>query len=555
MSNRSRNLDTPLAPNISGNAQVALAVRHRLKLSEKQLSSHGLFYPRISRKLIGQKALANAKALLDPLHATSYESASMLDIERAYHQTGIRLSGPAEMRSAFKYSDLKPRVYYAQGPDTFHTSKVIQAIFNIMVDSFENTNTFLRHQPKLLGSAKDLTAVIYDYSSFTSSLHEIRNFTSKLADFFQDTIVTVVDSHYGPLEQSVGDILRAYNESCNISADFDVSALLEMTDSLLSHNCGMLGVPGNISSCTLLHGIHLTFIVGSLLRNRVVGDDAIALFAAGEPYEQISLVEALSNIGDVALSKTEFWEARITEMDLEDNTWHYVKRPVFRDGNSMIFGSLVIWPSLDNALNLHDDVHTTILKTEEERLKSYEKQVRRFYSSLSTYASIDENDVKLVGSVITSLHREFGYRRNGDIMSSLVGGHKLHRTLLPRGVWSQEWVDDMVEDHWNHAVDMPVEYDPTVHYNPDPFMTYGTSFVGPSKESSKLATDLGLLSRERMMTKVIVSEVEGRYRRMILGEKFRPLYHYVVISRLPEWVTTLLSSDFLLPTSVSSSME
>jgi len=294
-----------LAPNIPPAPRTALAIRHQLSKAKQSLT-RPLYYPKISKKTIGKVAKRNARYTYGGAQAVIETPETIGDIEQIYMRTGFKISGPVEMRSAWKYNDLKPRIYYASGPSSHHASKVIQLIFNVLVDSLENTHIFLRHRPSFIGSLDEAVLFVYDYASLTSNLHEIRNFTARLADFFQDVMITVVDSHHGPSKQSVGDILRSYNAECNISPDFDVSELLELNEIMLSHNCGMLGVPGNISSCTLWHGIHLAMILDSLSSCKVVGDDAIGKLLLDQGFTRITLLEALQNIGKVSASKTEF---------------------------------------------------------------------------------------------------------------------------------------------------------------------------------------------------------------------------------------------------------
>jgi hypothetical protein len=100
----------------------------------------------------------------------------------------------------------------------------------------------------------------------------------------------------------------------------------------------MLGVPGNISSCTLLHGIHLAILLCSVLC-RAVGDDAIGVTRTDEVDTLID--DYLTNIGKVSIPKTtrwdlvdeEGWEGRG-----EDTMWHYTKRPIGRYQSRVLQG-------------------------------------------------------------------------------------------------------------------------------------------------------------------------------------------------------------------------
>lgn len=147
------------------------------------------------------------------------------------------MEGPTELRSSWKYNDLKPRVYYAQGPDAYFGSRFIQQLFNKMVDAFPTTNRYTRFS---INSLESLTPndimFIYDYSSFTSSLSELKNFTQALANFFRGVDVTIVRSDVGPTLIDLGDLLDNYNATCNINPEYDVGPISEMAESRFSND-------------------------------------------------------------------------------------------------------------------------------------------------------------------------------------------------------------------------------------------------------------------------------------------------------------------------------
>jgi hypothetical protein len=208
------------------------------------------------------------------------------DLERLYAETGCKIGGPVEVRSAWKYNDLKPRVYFARGGTVHHASKYTQQIFNVILDCFPEVDKTERFLEPCSGIDDDETSVIYDYESFTSSLEEIKNFIGQLAMFFGDTEVTVIDSQRGPVQITVGEILLDYNAKCNEYAEFDASRLTSDPEfRSLFHTCGMLGVPGNISSCTLLHGILIRYVVG-YGKGRSVGDDGKVYVVLGKEHHQ-----------------------------------------------------------------------------------------------------------------------------------------------------------------------------------------------------------------------------------------------------------------------------
>jgi hypothetical protein len=337
-------------------------------------------FPKLSPKTFGITAIRNLATLSRYNDGLPVETP--IDLEQVYHQSGFRGSGPVEMRSVWRYNDLKPRAYFGIGPDHTPIGVYIQAIYNIIIDSLPNVHTFTRFATTSLKMTNEDLLFIYDYSSFTSTLHEIQNFTARLADFYRHTFVTVVDSYYGPVSRSVGDLLDEYNQTSNISPEFDVSQILQIEDMILNHNCGMLGVPGNITSCTLLHGIHLAIIVGALMKNKVVGDDAIGSFLPRDGFEKIDMIECLQNIGRVSAEKSEWWTKEDERYEFHQTVGNYIKRPLNRFENHAVVGDMIIWPSIACGFGLEDGYHVPF-PTLAVRQQIYSKQLLRMYDQMT----------------------------------------------------------------------------------------------------------------------------------------------------------------------------
>jgi hypothetical protein len=338
------------------------------------MSRQHILVPRLSKKRLGRSDTIN-------LPKTSYQESlqlSSLDLEHIYAMTSIRVMSKTEMRVAWKPTDLKPRVFYAQGGLQHYASSLLQHVFNTFVDHLPITHRHGRFATSHLnGLNEDYLLLIYDYSSFTSTLKEIRAFCAHLADFFRGIVVRIVDAVEGIVPIDLGDLLHEYNDTCNTNPDFDVSLLLEVEDMVLSHSAGMLGVPGNITASTLIHGIHLAVIVGSLYRGKVVGDDAIGLFHTGD-WEKESIVDAIRNLGDVAMEKAESWDPLAPEEENLDDRWDYVKRTINRTRYTVIQGKLPDVPDLRVGLGITNPSHTVIEDTPESRRRKFIRSHIRF---------------------------------------------------------------------------------------------------------------------------------------------------------------------------------
>lgn len=328
--------------------KISTRIFHLLRHSKKRLQET-LFYPHYSHKTLGERSTQDVIRIWqeDDVH---FDGGTTRDLEVLYHRHGIQVSGITELRVAFKYNDLRPRCYFAQGPSQYYSSRYIQDILNIILDSIPCVHRETRFEISGIRVTEDEALFIYDYSSFTSNLVELRNFTTSLADFYRGTKVSIFDSRQGVIEVDLGDIFDEYNESCNNYPAFEIRSSLDpeaFKESLeFHHHAGMLGVPGNISSSTLLHGIHLMVLCMSMYV-RCVGDDAIGgLMVVGN--QGISdLHTSLENLGDIAIEKMQFWQSTpLEEEDLDSVMWNYTKRPICRTGErALLDPKRIVFPS------------------------------------------------------------------------------------------------------------------------------------------------------------------------------------------------------------------
>jgi hypothetical protein len=348
---------------------------------EKDLTWRTLF-PKCSSKTLGQEATENFQRVVSTLHMNAEEQslfeATTAGLEALYARFGVRIDGSTEVRSSWRYNDLTPRVYYAQGPDQYYTARYVQEIFNIMVDAFPPVNRIFRHSLQGLVSRDTSQVFIYDYSSFTSTLHELYNFVMALAERFRFTKCLVVDSHNGVDETTIGKLLLDFAETCCKAPTFDAARVAEDLNEEehsgpvpLTHNTGMLGVPGNIQSCTLLHGFHLSCLLLLLEAMRCVGDDAIA--APETACERQVVVEGLRNIGQISMPKTHWWDPSEEEPALFDHpeaaSWIYVKRPLNFVGGQLFWNPAIIFPPSALIFNAKDPHHFDHVTDEHDKVK------------------------------------------------------------------------------------------------------------------------------------------------------------------------------------------
>lgn len=328
------------------------------------------------------------------------------------------------MRWAFKYTDLRPRCYYARGPSDYYASRYIQQVFNILVDSLESTHRHHRYYTEGIRSTSEHTLFIYDYSSFTSTFHEANNFIAALSRYFKGLLITVFDTFEGYKTIDLGDYLSRYLAQCNTLAAFDIGKANVDRDyigpHIVYHNTGMLGIPGNITSCTLAHGIHLAILLQSVFLSRCVGDDAIGATLRNFITE---VFPQLQNIGEVSLPKCETWSIDDDDIDGENSekVWNYIKRPLCRIGGRPVQSRHLSFPPLGLLLNLSDEYHTTSPHPFETGSKEHYKRITRMLTSLIIQYEPslflpneeDENIMRCFIKAIAYTMSDFAYKNRG----------------------------------------------------------------------------------------------------------------------------------------------
>lgn len=496
--------------------EIHYALREAIRsFSKKRL------YPDYSKKTVGRVARENMESWLPMESERLPDLWSTMGLEWIYHKFGIRVDGPTEIRWAWKYNNLNPRVYYARGPDQYYASKYIQELFNHLVDSLPVTNRYERFFATSLRGEPDDRGFIYDYSSFTSMLHEIIRFLESLAEFCRGTTVNVVDTLLGFIDRDLGCILDDYIDACSKFPRFDVTSILELDPGdplFLLHNSGMLGVPGNISSCTLCHGIHLAMILGSVRKGKCVGDDAIGF----GNIDDDQLEYFLQGLGIIAMPKVNIWEDTEETGDNFDYSWHYVKRPIDKIQSRFVISDMIIFPPVAILLRWIDPVHTTIIVKDEYGFRKKTASMLLSFALQFSFIEIEE-DEEMIANRFLTLFRIWTQQKDIPWLD--------RELVIPRSIRSPDVVGDIVEDYWHSVIRVPVFWNGEVLEEP----VIDTPFVGRSNRMLKLIKDMGYAHSKLKTRSVIVREDEADVRTWLDGS-YKALYDIVVFSDCPKWM-------------------
>lgn len=538
----------PLSDRLPPSEEVASDTYMRF-LSLRSRFSNRILFPRGGSKTVGQQVADQFwKSYYD--HGLSFKhdegavgnvtQVTVDDCLRIYQETGGYPSGPVEVRSSWKYSQISPRVYYARGGDVQVPAQYMQEVVNIIIDEFPEVHRLNRFSPPRNPLSDDDVEIIYDYSSFTSSLDALVPFVDALSQFFHGVIVRLIDPVLGIVDMDLGFLFQEYNRVCNQYPNFDISRLSVMDgDCVFQHTCGMLGVEGNIFLATLLHGIHLRFLCG-LDRSRCVGDDARLHHKTADGKLSDDDAEyalwVLSGIGNIHPEKLAKFEV---DADSELQAFRYIKRPIRRDQDIMIEGVLLTLPSQIPLIGKLDDFHT-LIPTIAHPCRNVFKQIVRFFETLCvhsvTISDMVEDDSHAIFIHLAYLRRLLKERDPlGEYSDIGRSNMKTHYRFPPADLWGKvKYIDWFVgEIDQFEKVKFPKFGGEDDKDRCDGRI--GSIMFQTQSRSRSFLRRMGYLKSEMLYDEFCLFEVGIDMFRMLLEGAYSPVMKYEVIRTIPTW--------------------
>jgi len=369
-----------------------------------------VLFPDVNRvKNVGRKT---AYEFLKHRPVKSPVEVTTLDLELLYADTGIKIQGPCEVRSAFRYNDLKPRVYYCQGGTSYHVSKYMRSIAVNFMEAIPATKRKARDNPydKLSLTTEPQDWIVnWDLTTFTTRLQELKHFLWVFIEICGQYALSrkpihVFDTREGTIPISLLDLLTEYNVEMNMFPEFDVSRMFDLVttmaddeDIFVSKNGGLLGVPGNIGMSTGLHGLITNQICGD--HAVCVGDDAIAVV----PDYPTQIIRAVEQLGKIERSK--FQITKPIEQFGHTEELKFLKRNVTRTIFGLKTDFLLSLPVLSESI-MEPQVGRIALPT---RQKVIEKIVmscgRILWNFLEHADEITDKDIKQVQGYFRYLYK------------------------------------------------------------------------------------------------------------------------------------------------------
>jgi hypothetical protein len=475
-------------------------------------------YPKVNRTKNVSQESANLYLLNRPYTKTPFEVRTV-DLEVLYAEDNVQVEGACEMRSSWKFNELKPRFYYAQGGRDYFASRYIKPLAVALMDSIPSTMTSTRINPsRNIGCDDDDYIVTWDLSAFTSSLHELRFFLYWMARAIEDrgdVELELVDYRHGLVTIPASELLLSYNETVNINSPFSIHRIIakygleDFQDiEYEQQNSGMLGVAGNIGFSTALHGYTIES-VSEQGKNVSVGDDALSC-RPDDPHEY--LFPEINKIGDLHPDKSSMI------LPNYEGPMKFVKRRLERTSCGFHIDFLLKLPLpvfIDERYGGRSPPDMSWI----ELTKKVATTIGQLVWSLTDhYDELSTHDFTLLSRFLGMFYTHFGLRH----MGSLPDQHQLKKDgssyrlgfAYPPIIFDQEfspfqtdWLEFLLDQDYK-SFSIPVMAN---SFLPELPMA-GDHFFAAQDKAWKMQEDLGILKELGVLTTVI-SKLEGENRR------------------------------------------
>lgn len=507
-------------PLIRPNPRIAKYIHTRIDSWIDDLKKNVL-YPRISSKTVSKITADDIRSISD-YEPFDDKGITPIDLERVYHQYGYKAPGPCEMRQKWYCSNLKPRTYYTQGGDAYHTAKYLAKPLVDLCDILPATNRKSRVVPGRITISNDSQDVIYyDLTSFTSNLHVHRNFMYMLARYCAGHIVQILDSYYGVQDVDLGDLIYEYTDTNLCLPSYTLPSKYADPSVEHYHNiAGFLGVYGNIASATFIHGITMAMLHDSFDESNIAGDDGLDV----TQHVDFTLT-VVGLLGKVEDSKT-FRESEGCAIHL--------KRPIRRVGNRLLQGDLITWPSLEQGETDIDSRYPYLERlTKRERKDMIAGSVLAFLRKLENQ-QLSTEELDLVHHHVEYIYRKYGLPKAGCVpqlehnaMGFVPAYEKRYIGMDP--------ITNTIKRNYVNVARIPLrgveEYD-TGMLNEVTFRCNQTKLL-------RHLVVLGYLQQEK--EDQLVFGYEGL--QLLLKEYIAPdpiIYTYKVVRKLPNWTSDIV---------------
>lgn len=447
-----------------------------------------------------------------------------IDVVKHFIFNGSWATGVCEMKQKWYPAQLTPRTYFAQGGTAIRASCYLRNFFNDFTDTYYPTERHARVDGSRLVCPEGGHFVIYDLTSFTSNFHEQKEFLRSMADFFRGTIVFLVGHGLSLQEASLGDLIDDYCTEINDLPEYEFNkGILDLTmDSItfIHHVAGFLGVPGNLATCTLAHGVAVGSVLGSTDQQSTAGDDG-NVGVKDEDHESL-VIRTVKLLGDLNQDKVS------STKDTKQGS--YLKRPFKQIGERGKLVERIDYPLLGSInLMVSDDPRFLYLATDRSKLrKSIASSIARFIRKLFEFTQGEyfEGELHFILSFLNDAYSKAALPQSGMVRkmygSSLdAESFKIDAAVVfpLHGRYLLRDPDQLLtEEFLPWVVEVPASTDEIISFQYGEAMCKGDTFHGRNHSTLNKLVKLGFLEREESERICIVGEEARKHFRRLKGD-------------------------------------
>lgn len=474
---------------------------------------------------------------------------STRDLEVHYYRTGEKILGPCEMRAAWKFNDLKPRVYYAQGGRDYFAARYMKNIAVAIMESFDMTSLKNRSDPSRVLNQEywfESTITTWDLTSFTTNLSELKYFVYWIAELLRESNLPdlqFLDYAKGVIDIPVHELLHAYNESVNQFSEFSIYRILDRfgldSDDVYfrQQNSGMLGVAGNIGLSTALHGMIAAKANGPDY-TVCVGDDAIAMSYL--PPED-SIIPHIQELGIIQYDKFSILRP------CQEGFFKFLKRRFTRTQDYVWLSSLFsipIFPTIDGKV---PPLRTAPIRFEEyDRVHATVSHIGQLLWDISNQAYlVSDEDMEVISIFCSQAYRMLGLNMKGGLPGShitLSGRLEIIKFAIPPIRFQDydprvtDWAEYLYESHPDRVMLLPM----VCPYEILPDIDKGASGTCTKSKWIRVLEDIGCIETKPVWELIEVLDEENLRRfRMFLKripkKNIFAVLEYRILEVPPDW--------------------
>lgn len=504
-------------------------------------------YPQVNRSKNTSRETAYLYQLYHP--ERDVRDIKTVDLEVHYAETGQKIGGACELRSSWKFNELKPRFYYAQGGRDYFVARYIKPFAVALMEAVSCTEMKKRRDPAFhIISDPDDYLVMWDLTAFTSTLHELRYFLYWVIRGLEDRgdpSVVLLDYKDGLVTVKATDLLHEYNETVNINAPFSIHRIIDKyalhddfeTADYQQQNSGMLGVPGNIGFSTACHGYAIDQ-VSEREKSLSVGDDGFSS-RYDDPFEV--LFPQIKNIGRLHLGKTQ------TIPPGFDGPGKFVKRRLERTEYGFFIDFLLKLP-LPVLIDERYGGRSPPDMDDYRRAKNIATTMGGLVWSITEhFDELDTHDFTILEEFMKICYASFKFSFHGALPGSSfhVDGVDYTATFAyPPIIFSESdgfwpFQTDWLEYLFDRPLDGPVSI-PVMVPRSDPMLPeVGDTFYAPQNKCWKVLEDLAIVEDLGIQTERVsyIGEANRRRLRAFIKHTERDLfalYEYRLLKEVPD---------------------